>query len=752
MTPRALPALLLLAACGDAGGTFDDSGLKDLGVLGHPPLDVDPERPLSGNPVTVVVDPGAPGPITLTASGAGCGSVAGGAGTDRLETTGAAGQDGACRLTATVSPDGGDPYTLERVFRVQSTDPVLPPFDVPEGVWRPGTPPGATGEADGPTVAVVTGPTTFINGATLSFDAEVDVDGPLVALVVTFDGYDGTYVVPVGGPSEGAELARALVRPGTFTVLVPARHFERGGGASIGMGVQGLDARGRLSAPVRTTLSGEEVGTGDVQVGVSWGSATDVDLHVTEPDGTEIYYGLRTSPSGGQLDLDSNPGCLIDGVNHENVFWPTGQSPDGDYAVSVQMFADCDVGSAAGTVTLTYCGEGSPRIEPFGLGPTGSSQSFTFRSDCGGGKRVSGRVRYEDFAATERGYLPGAFVPARFVGVRVLRESDGVTLAEGATDAGGFYDLPFVNDGEPGVRVEIRAESPDARYKHSVRTQDESLYAWLSEDVLDDGETPQLDGVDLDVPDGAGAGALNAFDVGVRSADVARLGLSRDLDPVVFVWEHGKGTPGNDPKGSHFSATWTEIRLAGLLEDPDIYDDWVIAHEYGHFLMATYSRDDSKGPEHLPSTPSVPATAWSEGWATWFASQALGATTYIDLKANGVPSARFDIESLPLDLVPLGNSPATVEGDLSEAVVSAVLLDLSDDTNEAGDEVSLRDQSAWWVFRYRMDDTSPDRGQTGRDLVDFLDAWICEGLGELELRGNVLGLHQLSYDFTPTCP
>ncbi len=35
---------------------------------------------------------------------------------------------------------------------------------------------------------------------------------------------------------------------------------------------------------------------------------TDLDLHVLEPDGTECYYGNRTTPLGGRLDVDVTTG------------------------------------------------------------------------------------------------------------------------------------------------------------------------------------------------------------------------------------------------------------------------------------------------------------------------------------------------------------------------------------------------------------------------------------------------------------
>jgi uncharacterized protein YfaP (DUF2135 family) len=100
-----------------------------------------------------------------------------------------------------------------------------------------------------------------------------------------------------------------------------------------------------------------ELGTGDVQVTLRWASPADIDLHVTEPDGTEIWYG-DTGPTstGGELDVDSNVGCQQE-ASVENIFWPTGQAPSGTYTIEVNGFQVDDCGSGDYTVTAQVRGE-----------------------------------------------------------------------------------------------------------------------------------------------------------------------------------------------------------------------------------------------------------------------------------------------------------------------------------------------------------------------------------------------------------
>jgi hypothetical protein len=89
----------------------------------------------------------------------------------------------------------------------------------------------------------------------------------------------------------------------------------------------------------------------EVQVSVSWDAPSDVDLHVVEPSGTEIYYGNSSSSSGGTLDVDSNPACSIDGRQIENIRWSR-TAPAGTYTVRVDYWSGCSVTQTNYTVTV----------------------------------------------------------------------------------------------------------------------------------------------------------------------------------------------------------------------------------------------------------------------------------------------------------------------------------------------------------------------------------------------------------------
>jgi hypothetical protein len=90
-------------------------------------------------------------------------------------------------------------------------------------------------------------------------------------------------------------------------------------------------------SPTLTVPPDIVLGQGDVQVTVLWGGTADLDLHVIDPNGEEIYFGRRTSGSGGQLDHDDTAG--EPGTHVENIYWPTGGAPGGSYEAWVKNFS-----------------------------------------------------------------------------------------------------------------------------------------------------------------------------------------------------------------------------------------------------------------------------------------------------------------------------------------------------------------------------------------------------------------------------
>jgi hypothetical protein len=146
--------------------------------------------------------------------------------------------------------------------------------------------------------------------------------------------------------------------------------------------------------------------------------------------------------------------------------------------------------------------------------------------------------------------------------------------------------------------------------------------------------------------------------------------------------------------GTYFQPTEGVAFINGRRgQDSDEYDDHVIAHEYGHFLMEAFSRESSPGGDHGFGERLDPRLAWSEGWGNFFAGATTGSPRYID---TGVVRGRqgvlvtVDIENDS----PAGDKP----GIWSEHSVASVLWDWFDDGAEEGDSVALGFAPLWQGF------------------------------------------------------
>jgi hypothetical protein len=127
------------------------------------------------------------------------------------------------------------------------------------------------------------------------------------------------------------------------------------------------------------------VGDGELRFTLIWESADDLDLHVIDPSGEDIWYGDREATSGGVLDRDDNVGvCGGDpepgGV--ENVFWPVGGAPTGSYTIYIDNFNDCGDANT-GSWTLNVYQDGSlltsyTGTEGTNIGPAHSGEFKVF--------------------------------------------------------------------------------------------------------------------------------------------------------------------------------------------------------------------------------------------------------------------------------------------------------------------------------------------------------------------------------------
>ena len=229
------------------------------------------------------------------------------------------------------APPIDDPVTPSEPEEPQPTEPTGLIVSVvsgdTQGEYFLGSPPETIGSVTLDALTDTSEPITVISGGSLELPVESDV--PFSTIFVNSDA-DGFFQLLL---PEATTSASAIV---TYnTELVASTTNE------VNVAVQ--TPTGDVSSPQILPLESIEVGTGEVQVSVSWDTPTDVDIWLIEPDGTRIFWAATQSAAGGQLDLDSNPACFLDNINNENITYEDGTPPSGEYSVVVDYFSDCGV-------------------------------------------------------------------------------------------------------------------------------------------------------------------------------------------------------------------------------------------------------------------------------------------------------------------------------------------------------------------------------------------------------------------------
>jgi hypothetical protein len=108
--------------------------------------------------------------------------------------------------------------------------------------------------------------------------------------------------------------------------------------AESGRNVSGSGMGWNPEAAFRQRLASSGAKTGDIQVSLMWDSHDDIDLHVTHRFGSHmdtIFWRNRMSRTGGLLDVDMNAQSPLQPHAIENIFWPFGNAPRGEFVVGV---------------------------------------------------------------------------------------------------------------------------------------------------------------------------------------------------------------------------------------------------------------------------------------------------------------------------------------------------------------------------------------------------------------------------------
>lgn len=289
------------------------------------------------------------------------------------------------------------------------------------------------GSPDGPAL-VVGESATVVNGGSIQQTVESDEAFGTVRIAVeellsTATATPGVESTPTSAGNPGLGYWEVTLAQPTTEATIVLSVPQSLPGRSFIVYFAAVDETGQQGERATQTVNSVVVGTGDVQVSVSWDVDSDLDLHVIEPDGTEIFWDQPTSASGGTLDLDSNAACAIDSVRNENLTWESGTAPPGEYTVLIDLWGSCGVTPTnfvvtvvvAGQVTRTYTGT----IEgPGDGGGTGAGQVVASFD-------VLEFVEGAPAPATERGPsfgTPSALSDLKTVAEAVLTPLQGVIL------------------------------------------------------------------------------------------------------------------------------------------------------------------------------------------------------------------------------------------------------------------------------------------------------------------------------------
>ena len=101
--------------------------------------------------------------------------------------------------------------------------------------------------------------------------------------------------------------------------------------------VSSTNANSKAIKELQARLEREGARSSDVQVSLMWNNYNDLDLHIVCPSGERLHGGNKTSACGGILDVDANVRAETR-KPVENVFWPEGTAPGGDYHVYVHYY------------------------------------------------------------------------------------------------------------------------------------------------------------------------------------------------------------------------------------------------------------------------------------------------------------------------------------------------------------------------------------------------------------------------------
>ena len=152
------------------------------------------------------------------------------------------------------------------------------------------------------------------------------------AAAIGLRGDRGYFLVPAGIPDTETPTLPSLSARLSFSLDLPP-------GEALLL-VSAVDARGRFGPPRSLALSVAPAPppSGRLLFRLAWPDPVDLDLHVVEPSGAEVWAGARSAD--GAIDVDVSSQCAVGGLGRETIRYPL-EAPPGRYLVRVDTFSLC---------------------------------------------------------------------------------------------------------------------------------------------------------------------------------------------------------------------------------------------------------------------------------------------------------------------------------------------------------------------------------------------------------------------------
>ncbi len=357
----------------------------------------------------------------------------------------------------------------------------------------------------------------------------------------------------------------------------------------------------------------------------------------------------------------------------------------------------------------------------------------------------------------------------------------GAVVGEAVVDADGRFRVPLSRPLAAGDSLVFAAVGPGPAGPLFAILRPESGGAVKSVDPPAWAWSHGLDGLDIGtvrLTEAQGSGAVHAFRLVSSAMEVIVDGMAggdaTQVEPLAVLWAPGvswdcgycfaAGVPQIPAEGVHLTDS---VFLDGHPEGSSAWGAAAVLHEVGHSVLKHLSRNDSIGGSHVSGDLLIPPFAWAEGWTNFFGisthSRFLGAPDarlwaivfgasgtrvafWMDF-AHGQGAAKNTI---------LPDSDAGMDQSLDERWVTRALWELWD----GGDVFDSGIEDGWLLGTNAMARAlvskrvlRMDRGYAGTDLVDFIDALVCDDFDRAaDLDALVRGDLGFPYDGAATCP